>query len=79
MRYRITKLFKGYATIRDQVIKTSIETNEPLEVWFGTSKMTLPVDVLKNKLITEKRLKNMFLKTQLFEFKFEPDIITRRI
>ena len=74
--YRVKKLFNGYASVRDYVVRRCQATGCDLRIQFGDDFMLIPHDELANK---KKQLINTLYRSrwgdrqyQLVDFKWSP-------
>ena len=75
MRYRVKKLFNGFASIRDHIIKKCIDSKNDLTIEFEDKIMTVPLLKLNSPFQLHKRefiSKYNGSKYELYDFKFVP-------
>ena len=75
MKYTVKKLFNGFASVRDHIIKKAIKENDDLVIEFEDKEMTVPLSDLENPFQLHKRefiSKYNGTKYKLYDFKFIP-------
>ena len=78
MTYKVKKLFNGFASVRDHIIKNCITSRINLVIEFEDKKMTVPLSKLKNPFQLHKKefvSKYDGSKYKLYDFKFIPNDI----
>tara|TARA_Y100000310_G_scaffold140137_1_gene139519 strand:- start:260 stop:517 length:258 start_codon:yes stop_codon:yes gene_type:complete len=76
MTYKVKKLFNGFASVRDHIIKNCINSRSNLVIGFKDKKMTVPLSKLKDPFQLHKKeftSKYNGSKYELYDFKFIPD------
>jgi hypothetical protein len=75
-KYKVNRLYQGYASIRDYVVHTCIADQSPLEVHFNALTMTLsPQDlVMKRKQFNKRKFISQYQGYySLYDYKFVSD------
>jgi|TARA_R100000789_G_scaffold1118_1_gene3894 hypothetical protein len=75
MRYKVKKLFNGFASIRDYIIKKCVDSENDLIIEFEDKKMTVPLSKLDNPFqLHEREFVSKYdgSKYKLYDFKFIP-------
>ena len=75
MKYKVKKLFNGFASIRDHIIKKCINSGSNLIIEFEDKRMTVPFSKLKDPFQLHKKefiSKYDGSKYKLYDFKFIP-------
>ena len=78
MNYKVKKLFNGFASIRDHILKKCVDLENDLIIEFEDKKMTVPLSDLKNPFQLHKKefvSKYDGSKYKLYDFKFIPNDI----
>ena len=78
MNYKVKKLFNGFASIRDHILKKCVDSENDLIIEFEDKKMTVPLSKLKNPFQLHKKefiSKYDGSKYKLYDFKFIPNDI----
>ena len=73
MNYKVKKLFNGFASIRDHILKKCVDSEDNLIIEFEDKKMTVPLSELDNPFQLHKRefiSKYDGSKYKLYDFKF---------
>lgn len=75
MIYRARKIFNGYVSVRDYIVKKCREMNEDLIIYFGNEKMVLSPDELDCAIqLNPKTIQSKFGGSyKLYDFKWSPD------
>ena len=79
MFYEVKKMFKGFVSVRDYIIKKCADRNEELVIIHKGKRMTVPVKVLKNLdyfQIHRTKFASKYKDGQTYElcdFVFQPD------
>ena len=76
MRYKVKKLFNGFASIRDHVIKRAIKEKSNLVIEYEDKEMTVPLSDLKSPFqLHPKEFISKYngTKYKLYDFKFVPE------
>jgi len=76
MNYKVKKLFNGFASIRDHILKKCVDLENDLIIEFEDKKMTVPLSDLKNPFQLHKKefvSKYDGSKYKLYDFKFIPN------
>lgn len=75
MIYEAKKLFNGFASVRDYIVKEAIAKGEPLVIVYKRSRMTVPHDYLKGWQMHATVFKSKFNDKSytLYDFKYMPD------
>jgi hypothetical protein len=82
MTYKVKKLFNGFASVRDHIIKNCISSRSNLVIEFEDKKMTVPLSKLKNPFQLHKKefvSKYDGSKYKLYDFKFIPNDIKQEV
>ena len=75
MRYKVKKLFNGFASIRDHIIDKCLDSECDLIIEFEDKEMTVPLSDLDNPFQLHERdfiSKYNGTKYKLYDFKFVP-------
>ena len=76
MRYKVKKLFNGFASIRDHIINKCLDLECDLIIEFEDKEMTVPLSDLDNPFQLHERdfiSKYNGTKYELYDFKFVPN------
>jgi hypothetical protein len=75
-KYKVNRLYNGYASIRDYLVHTCIANQEELRVFFGSNQMTLtPIDLMaKRKQFSKRKFTSQYNGYySLYDYKWEED------
>ena len=75
-KYKAKKLFNGFASVRDYIIKKAIKSKSNLVIEFDGKEMTIPLSELEEPFQMHKRefiSKYNGTKYELYDFKFVPN------
>ena len=76
MRYKVKKLFNGFASIRDHIIDKCLDSECDLIIEFEDKEMTVPLSDLDNPFqLHERKFISKYngTKYKLYDFKFVPN------
>lgn len=76
MTYPVKKLFNGFASVRDYIVKKSVDKDEDMVVTFEGKQMTIPLETLKNPFQIHKTKMRSKYKNETYElldFRWKPD------
>ncbi len=76
-RVKVKKLYKGFASVRDYIIKDCLKKETGIIIEYGNKYMTVPYEKLKSALqLHRKKFESKFSdrKYELIDFKFYPDL-----
>jgi|TARA_R100000789_G_scaffold100490_1_gene111041 hypothetical protein len=76
IKYKVKKLFNGFASIRDHVLQRALKRKENLIIEYRGQRMTVPYSKLRNPFqIHKKEFRSKYNGKiyELYDFPFEPD------
>jgi len=76
MRCKVKKLFNGFASVRDHIVKRAIKSNSNLIINYDGENMTIPYSILTNPFQLHKtkfRSRYNGEEYELYDFQFKPD------
>jgi hypothetical protein len=75
-RYKVKKLFRNHASVRDYIIDSCLLNKEGIIIEFNYQQMTIPYEQLKNTFqFHKKQFRSKFDNRvyELYDFYFKPD------
>lgn len=81
MEYTAKKLFNGFASVRDYIVKDCIEKRESLVIVYKGDKMTIPFEFLTEWQLHKKEFKSKYGTGNytLYDYKFIDDETRKKL